>query len=119
MIIVQEQINNRIFNILIGKTCKENIEIIKKSDYFDLWFHVDKEKSCHVVVQEVLNKNIQNNIYPPEIIEKAAILCKQNSKFINKKNTIICYTNIENIIIGKILGEVYFENETNIKYIYI
>ena len=34
----------------IGESAQENWDIIKESNQNDLWFHIDKLPSCHVVL---------------------------------------------------------------------
>ena len=77
----------------IGESAQENWDIIKESNQNDLWFHIDKLPSCHVVLDSK-NKKFNNND-----IKKCAELCKENSKYSHKVT--IIYTEIKNISIYK------------------
>lgn len=75
--------------IVIGKNAIDNERIVKESSPCDLWFHLNSFPSAHVV--------IRNCSPSEEIIQKAAEICKSNSKFKNVKNIKVVYTQIQNI----------------------
>ncbi len=113
--------DEREFLILVGNNASENWELIDNSDSFDLWFHIDKKPSCHVVIREKLKKEL-NKVdkndkyfgYPIQIIIKAAQYCKMYSKYNTKLK--IVYTTISNVRKTKEVGSVKIKNE---KYIVI
>ena len=75
--------------IVIGKDAKDNERIVNESKNCYWWFHLNSFPSSHVVIR---------NCDPSyEQIQKAAELCKSNSKFKNVKNIKVVYTQIENI----------------------
>ena len=97
------------YDVIIGQKDTENWQIIKDSDEFDLWFHVDNLPSCHVVIRQNIKKGQQIN-YVNQIITIAAEHCKEYSKYKDKKNKII-YTEIENLKLGKQIGSVIINND--------
>ena len=112
----------------VGRNAKNNVEIIEDSHPEDIWFHVSKESSCHVVA--VMNLEYHNNkcngLYDPEkeylrynfipdnltkkqfmhIIKQGAVICKEYSKCKSEKNVEIIYTNVENVTPTNIVGTV-------------
>jgi len=77
----------------IGQNAQENWDIIKESNQTDLWFHIDKLPSCHVVL------STKNKKFDKDDIRTCAKLCKENSKYNGTVN--IIYTQIKNISIDK------------------
>jgi predicted ribosome quality control (RQC) complex YloA/Tae2 family protein len=111
-------VDERNFIISIGRNAKENWDLIDKADDFDLWFHIEDMPSAHVVVQEILNKEVKYESnkyfgYPKEIIIKCCLYCKIQTK-VSKKTSII-YTSISNISKGKEVGSVITKNTQSIK----
>ena len=112
----------------VGRNAKNNVEIIEDSHPEDIWFHVSKESSCHVVA--VMNLEYHNNkcngLYDPEkeylrynfipdnltkkqlmhIVKQGAVICKEYSKCKSEKNVEIIYTNVENVTLTNIVGTV-------------
>ena len=100
------KINDIIFNIYIGNTASENWKLIDNADDFDLWFHIDDDSSSHVIIKQILEKNV-DIIYNDEIIKIAAEYCKLYSKYKNScKKIKIIYSEIKNIKKGKCIGSV-------------
>jgi predicted ribosome quality control (RQC) complex YloA/Tae2 family protein len=90
------------FTIIIGKNKNENFEIIDDSLDTDLWFHVNNEPSCHVILK---NTNKIGDI-PFQVIKRCAYLCKINSKAKTKKKCSVIYTQIKNVIKTEQVGQV-------------
>jgi predicted ribosome quality control (RQC) complex YloA/Tae2 family protein len=112
----------------VGRNAKNNIEIIEESHSEDIWFHVSKESSCHVIA--VMNLEYHNStcngLYDPEkeylrynfipdqltkkqlmhIIKQGAVICKEYSKCKSEKNVEIIYTNVENVVPTNVVGTV-------------
>ena len=104
-----KNIDNIIFRL--GKNAKENFELIDCASKDDYWFHIDDEPSGHCIVA--------HNIMTKEIIITASLMVKENSKFKDKKNVKIIYTQISNIKKTKILGQVIILNNSIVKKISI
>ena len=78
--------NNK--KIIIGQNASENWDIIDfKSD--NIWLHLNSFPSCHVIIED--------KSPPEEVINYAAMLCKENTKYRNLKNLKINYTHINNL----------------------
>ncbi len=107
----------------VGKNAQNNFELIDLADNNDLWFHVNKISSCHVIAcfkNRTINPNNHEenpNYYDidfdnldkkqkQQIITQGALICKQFSRVKNQKNVEIIYTKIENICKTEIIGEV-------------
>ena len=60
--------------IIIGQNAKENWDLLDNNENF-LWFHLKSFPSCHVII---LNENPNETT-----IQKAAELCKENTKYKN------------------------------------
>ena len=115
------KISDRNFIIRVGQNSKENWNLIDCADYFDLWFHLDDNPSGHVVIKEILNKNLvltrTNEFfdYPYELILIGSQYCKTQSKYKKSKVTVV-YTTISNVKKGKDIGSVFINKA---KYITI
>ena len=60
------------YTIIIGKNKEDNFNIIDDAVDSDIWFHVDGEPSCHVILKtEDRLKDI-----PKQVIKRCAYLCK-------------------------------------------
>ena len=91
--------------IIIGQNAKENWDLLDNNENF-LWFHLKSFPSCHVII---LNEN------PDETtIQKAAELCKENTKYKSLKNIKINYTPIKNIKKSKEVGSVEFKSNKKV-----
>ena len=90
------------YTIYIGKNKNDNFEIIDNSIDTDLWFHVNNEPSCHVILK---NTNKIRDI-PIQVIKRCAYLCKINSKAKTQKKCSVIYTQIKNVIKTEHVGQV-------------
>ena len=102
MIIEVYNYESRNFTIIIGKNKNDNFEIIDDSIDTDLWFHVNNEPSCHVILK---NTSKIGDI-PFHVIKRCAYLCKINSKAKTKKKCSVIYTQIKNVIKTEKVGQV-------------
>jgi predicted ribosome quality control (RQC) complex YloA/Tae2 family protein len=99
---------------LIGQNAKDNFAVIDQASPNDVWFHVKRESSCHVVVL-LGHITIKNKEDEKEIIKHGAFLCKQNtSKLADGKKIDIIYTEIKNIRKTKTPGLVTTQNTQTI-----
>lgn len=96
-----EDSTGKIYDILIGVSDQNNWDIITNASQNDLWFHVDDQPSCHVIIKTNNEKKIEKRV-----IMHAALMCKMNSKAKHQKNTKIIYTHIKNVTKGDTLGSV-------------
>ena len=90
------------YSIIVGKNKKENFAIIDESIDTDVWFHVNDEPSCHVILKNI---NKLRDI-PNQVIKRCAYICKINSKSKFKKHCSIIYTQIKNVIKTEHEGQV-------------
>ena len=90
------------YTFIIGKNKEDNFRIIDESVDTDIWFHVEGEPSCHVILKNT------NNIrtIPKQVIKHGAYLCKINSKAAKSNKTIIMYTFLKNVEKSVIMGQV-------------
>jgi predicted ribosome quality control (RQC) complex YloA/Tae2 family protein len=102
MIIENYTFNNVEYSIIIGENKYENFKIIDESISTDIWFHVDGEPSCHVI----LKNSLKLREIPKQVIKRCAYLCKINSKAKTQKKTTIIYTLMENVTQTNIIGQV-------------
>ena len=92
---------------LIGKNKHENFDIIDGSLETDIWFHVEHEPSCHVLLKNINNYNLHD--IPRQVIKHGVYLCKINSKT-KTKRTSIMYTPLKNVKKTKVVGQVIVTN---------
>jgi predicted ribosome quality control (RQC) complex YloA/Tae2 family protein len=92
----------------IGKSAKENFEIIDAAEPHHIWFHIAGQPSGHVIaaVPEYLDR--KDRMY---IVKQGAVLCKQHSKFVSMKNVEIVYAFVKDLQKGDREGSVVVQNE--------
>ena len=96
--------------IIIGQNAQENWDLINfDCDY--IWLHLNSFPSCHVIIED--------NNPEQEVLEYAAQLCKDNTKYRNLKNLKICYTKCNNLKKGKDIGSVVYKSKRQVKTILI
>lgn len=93
----------------IGKSAKENWELIDvaKPNYY--WFHLSSFPSAHVILE--CEKPTNDMFY------QAALLCKQATKYKNVPNIKVSYCKISNLIKGDKIGSVYYKSRKQIREI--
>ena len=101
--------------VFVGKSWQENEALIKASGPSDVWFHLDNQPSCHVILKNEFN--VPFNRITKSLLKKCSLLVKQNTnKCIEHEKQTIVYTNVDNIqLTGH--GSVQFKNEQCVKYI--
>lgn len=92
--------------IRIGENAQENWDLISDSSKMDIWFHLDKYPSSHVVIK-VPSKTLKIENLSSSTINYAASLCKEHSKYIGQINIGVIYTYIKYIKKGDTVGSVY------------
>ena len=110
-------ISTIVSNVYIGRCWQENEELINTSAPEDIWFHLEDESSCHVVLKNPMNISIKK--LDKKLIKRCALLVKQhtNKCIQHKKYTIVC-CNIDNLkLCGH--GSVEFLHEDCVKYIVV
>lgn len=96
---------NREIEFYIGEDAQDNFKVIDMCKPIDLWFHLHKESSCHVIASmpdDVKYKKTQIS----KIITQGALCCKQHSKMKSIQSVDICYTKLENIVKTDVIGQV-------------
>ena len=95
----------------IGKSAKENFEIIDAAEPHHIWFHIAGQSSCHVIASIPEDLDRKHRIY---IVKQGAVLCKQHSKFASLKNVEIVYAFVKDLQKGHRVGSVAVQNEKTI-----
>ncbi len=108
-IIEKIDIENKEYDILIGKNAKGNEEIIKKSHKDSLWFHFDNISSAHIILQN------SGDIIPKKYINQVAAKLFEYKKSAPKNSKVI-YTEIRNIKLTNTLGTVIPKHTKLIKF---
>jgi predicted ribosome quality control (RQC) complex YloA/Tae2 family protein len=93
---------------IVGKSAKENFEIIDAASDHHLWFHAKGSPSSHVIACIEDNIDRKDMRY---IVKQGAILCKQHSKHASAKNVEIIYTQVKNVTKTNTIGSVVVLNE--------
>ena len=94
----------------IGQNAKENWNIINFNCDF-IWLHLNSFPSCHVIIKD--------NNPDEEVLNYAAQLCKDNTKFKNLKNVKVCYTKCNNLKKGPDVGSVIYKSKRQVKTVLI
>jgi len=108
-IIEKININDKEYDIFIGKNAKGNDEIIKKSHKDSLWFHFNNISSAHIILDN------KGDIIPKRYINQIAAKLFDYKKSISK-NTNVIYTEIKHIQLTNILGTVIPKHTKIIKF---
>ena len=103
---------------LLGQNAEENWNILEEaqkinSDY--IWFHLNSFSSPYVIMYctiDELNSTRKNELN--DILNFAANLCKQNSKYKYLNQLKIIYTSLKKLSKGSEIGEVIIKGKTNI-----
>lgn len=90
--------NNNQIIMKYGQNASENHQLVDNSKQYYWWFHLDKFPSGHCI--------IENEIISNTLINKAASIVKENSKYKNLKNLKVKYLQIKYIQKTNKLGEV-------------
>ena len=98
------------YTIRVGESAQENWDLIDSSKQNDLWFHVENNPSCHVVLSAESGKTPHKSV-----INYCAALCKDGSKLKNNKNVNIIFTERKNVKKADTTGSVTTKNTRNVK----
>jgi predicted ribosome quality control (RQC) complex YloA/Tae2 family protein len=88
----------------VGQNAQDNFDLIDDSGPDDLWFHISKTSSCHVVAsipQNVIDKKILK-----KIAVQGAVICKQHSNYKSERDVHVIYTKIQNLVKTPTVGAV-------------
>lgn len=94
------------YDILIGTNKYENVQLIDESFNSDVWFHIENEPSCHVILKH--SGTIRE--LPKQVIKRCAYLCKINSKAKTQSHTTVLYTSRQNVVNTDTIGQVHVSN---------
>lgn len=90
--------NNRIY---IGENAQDNSQILHKSKQTDIWFHLAKFPSSHVIIE-----CDKHNRLTKQMIYYCAQLVKSNTKYRNMHKLSVNYTCVANIATSDEPGKV-------------
>lgn len=89
-------LHGMVSNVSIGRCWQENEELIKCSAPEDIWFHLDGESSCHLVLKNEFNISLRK--LDNKLVKRCALLVKQHTnKCIQHQKYSVVYCNIDNI----------------------
>jgi len=88
---------NEYIEFRVGQNAKENFDLIDDSEADDLWFHISKTSSCHVVASIPPDNNYDKKIIK-RIAVQGAVICKQYSNYKSEKVVHVIYTKIHNLV---------------------
>jgi len=96
----QIQFNDVFF--VIGQNQQDNWDILSQAKQNEWFFHLDKLPSCYVIVK--------TDELTTALINHAAFLCKENSKF--NMTVKIIYTQVKNVSKGTKIGQAIIKGKT-------
>jgi len=91
-----------------GKNACGNFAIIDLASPDDLWFHISDDSSAHVIAVLPLEKLDKKQKH--QIIKQGVLLCKNISKYKNKKDVEIIYSKVSEIEKTETVGAVNVKN---------
>lgn len=92
-------IDDKLYDLYIGKNAKGNEEIIKKCHPESLWFHINNISSAHIILESK-----GDDIPKRCLIQIAKILLETKNNRPNNVNVV--YTQVKNVKLTKQLGTV-------------
>jgi predicted ribosome quality control (RQC) complex YloA/Tae2 family protein len=96
--------NKAEYNMVIGRNKEGNFNIIDDSDDLDIWFHIEDEPSCHLILKNT--EKMKLNKIPRQVIKFCAYQCKIHSKAKRLPKCNVIYTLLSNVIKTEIVGKV-------------
>jgi predicted ribosome quality control (RQC) complex YloA/Tae2 family protein len=94
------------FVVHIGRSAKENWELLEESEPSDIWFHLDNKSSPYVIIEAIPNQPIIQ-----DMIIKCAKLCKSYSKDNKSTRSSVIYCPVSNLKKGKEVGSVLLKTK--------
>lgn len=88
------------FTAVLGRNSKENWQIFDEADEDDMWFHIEKLPSPHLILK-TNGEDLTNNI-----ISNCALEVKKYSKYASFKKITIIYSPIKYLSKGSKEGEI-------------
>lgn len=92
--------DSKSYTIEIGKNKEDNWLLIDNAINTDIWFHIDNQPSCHVIL-----KNI-DKVVPRQVLKRCAYLCKINSAAKTMPKCNVIYAPISDVTKTQIVGQV-------------
>jgi predicted ribosome quality control (RQC) complex YloA/Tae2 family protein len=96
--------NNKTYTLFIGRSAKENDQLVRSASQDDLWFHLDGDISSPHFVLASGGDNI-----PKRYINQIAALFRDYKSGLARRYNVI-YTPIKNVKVTKVLGTVILRN---------
>lgn len=100
------------YTISIGKNKEENWQLIDASHPNDIWFHVDNQPSCHVILKN--DDQVKLKDLPRQVLKRAAYLCKINSAAKTQSKCDVIYAPISAITKTSVVGQVTVGGSTKL-----
>lgn len=93
----------------LGETATENWKMLDEADPSDYFFHLSSFPSGYC--------SVHTDNLTPEIIQYAALICKNGTKYRHLKNIYIDYCPYSNLVKGSKPGEVIFKSKRKVQRI--
>ena len=100
------------YTISIGKNKEENWHLIDMASANDVWFHVDDQPSCHVILKN--EDQVKLRDIPRQVLKRAAYLCKINSAAKTQPKCDVIYAIISQITNAQNVGQVTITGATKL-----
>ena len=97
------------YHISIGNNAQENDQLIKSSHQDDFWFHLENQKSCHVILHN------HGDVIPKRYLNQVAGLVFKYTHGANTNSAVI-YTHVRYVTRTSTPGSVYTRRTQRIKF---
>ena len=97
----------------LGETAKENWSLLDNAENHYLFFHLASFPSCYVILE------YKDSDLNPFMIQTAAQLCKNGTKYRTLKNVKFYWCRCDNLEKTEKVGEVIFKSNRKVKQITI
>lgn len=105
----QIEIDDKCYDILIGKNAYGNEEIIKKGHDESLWFHIDNCSSAHIILQSC------GDDIPKRYINEVAKMLFKKFDYVTRGKKVI-YTKVKDVKMTNVTGTVTVKNTKTIRF---
>jgi len=100
------------YKISIGKNKEENWQLIDAASPADIWFHIEDQPSCHVILNN--SDKVKLRDLPRQVLKRCAYLCKINSAAKTMPKCNVIYAPISEVEKTQIVGQVVINCATKL-----
>lgn len=94
----------------LGESAQENWSLLERAQDHYYFFHLTSFPSGYLILEPLVEPTF-------DMIQKGALLCKQNTKYRHSKDIKVDYCLCKNVTKGNTIGEAIFKSNRKVKQI--